>query len=172
MLQPPPQRVAVTILGRPKSCCRASGQAHGEGVGAAFLLNASSEFPFPPALTVHKMPPLPWVLFPWNTGGEGDAGAGGGHRNPKQAISLEHAEFQGFQGSDNNSRQDLAERERCSDLELVVLPPGAGENEHRKKQAKFTAQGFQLPHGLMKPEGKSTNFPLLTCMPQKRPCSR
>lgn len=110
MLQTPPQRVAVTILGRPKSCCRASGQAHGEGVGAAFLLNASSEFPFPPALTVHKMPPLPWVLFPWNTGGEGDAGAGDGHRNPKQALSLEHAEFQGFQGSDNNSRQDLAER--------------------------------------------------------------
>lgn len=41
-----------------------------------------------------------------------------------------------------------------------------------KKQAKFTAQGFQLPHGLMKPEGKNTTFPLLPCMPPKRPHSR
>lgn len=161
----PPQRVGVTILGRPKGCCRASGQVHGEGVGAAFLLKASSKSPFPPALTEPRCPHCPGCFFPGTRAGKGDAGAGDGHRNPKQAASLAHAEFQGFQGSGNNSRQDLAERERCSDLGLAVLPPGARKNEHTKNQAKFTARGFQLPRGLMKPEGKSTNFPLLTCMP-------
>lgn len=80
--------------------------------------------------------------------------------------------FRGFRALTTTRGRIWLSGERCSGLELTVLPPGAGENEHRKKQAKFTAQGFQLPHGLMKLEGKNTNFPLLTCMPPKRPYSR
>lgn len=56
--------------------------------------------------------------------------------------------FRGFRVLTTTRGRIWLSGERCSDLELAVLPPGAGENEHRKKnRLNLQPRAFSYPTG-------------------------